>query len=160
MAAPSPGDPTAQAPEGISLGDGYQTLIHIASDPDISLWEKSVTPPGVEGGDPVETTTMRNTLWRTMRPRHLQTMTPMPFTGAYDPNVYDDILTVLNIDTTITVQFPDGSTLAFYGFVQTFEPAELTEGAQPEATVTIVPTNWDPVNNVEAGPAMAEVSGT
>ncbi len=40
------------------LDDGYQTLIEFAENPAIKLWEKSVTPPGIDGGDAIDTTTM------------------------------------------------------------------------------------------------------
>jgi hypothetical protein len=67
---------------------------------------------------------------------------------------------LINNETTITVHFPDGSTLAFYGYLKTFEPQEMTEGEQPEAECEFVVTNWDPANRVEAGPVMVEVAGT
>jgi len=158
MAAPTP---TARAtPSGIPLKDGYQTLITIASDTDISFWEKTVTPPGIEGGERVEQTTMHNTTWLTFRPQELADLTECTIVAAYDPDAYDEILAVLNVETTITVTFPDGSTLAFFGYLRTFTPSENARGSQPEATIVIGPTNWDSSNNVEAGPAMAEVEGT
>lgn len=158
MAAPTP---TARGtPSGIKLKDGYQSLITFAASTTISLWEKTVTPPGLDGGEPVVQTTMHNTQWRTMAPRALITMTPHTFTAAYDPAVYSSILSLLNVETTVTVTFKDGSTLAFYGFLQKFEPAAMSEGTQPEATVTICPTNFDYVNKVEAAPVLTSVSGT
>lgn len=162
MAAPSP---TARAtPEGLKLDDGFSTLVTIGAtvgaDTDIKLWEKTVTPPGVDGGDAIETTTMHNTTWRTMTPRSLVTLTEMTFNAAYDPDVYDEVVAMINVETTITVTFPDGSTLAFFGFLKSFDPGECAEGTQPEATVTIVPTNFDSANDVEAAPLMTEVAGT
>ena len=159
MAAPTPAG-AAGTPEGIKLDDGFSTKIHIDILDTLSIWEKVVTPPGMEGGDPVETSTMRNTKWRTFRPRHLLSLTPMTLVGAYDPNVFDDLIAILNVDATITVFYPDTSTLAFYGFAQTAESGDNTEGEQPEMTLTLVPTNWDPINNVEAGPVMTEAAGT
>ncbi len=157
----SPPTATArQTPLGIKIDDGHQTLVTFASDPDISLWEKSVTPPGEDGGDPIETTTMHNVTWRQMAARALRTLTPMTFTAAYDPIIYDSVAAIINLETTITVTFPDGSTLAFYGYLQKFEPGELVEGTQPEVTVTVVPTNSDPVDRTEQAPVLVEVSGT
>jgi hypothetical protein len=147
-------------PSGIKLKDGYSTLITFARDTDVGLWEKTVTPPGLDGGDSIEQTTMHNDDWRTFAPRSLVTLTEMSFVAAYDPNVYTSVLALVNVEDTITVTFPDGSTLAFYGYLKMFEPSELTEGEQPEATVTIVPTNWDPAGDVEAAPVMTSVAGT
>lgn len=147
-------------PAGITLKDGYQTLITIAADPDISFWEKTVQPPGLDGGDPIDTTTMHNSTWRTLSPRALITLTECTLTVAYDPDAYNQIQDVLNTETTFTVTFPDGSTLAFFGFLRLFEPQSAEEGAQPEANITIQPTNYDPVNKVEAGPVLFDVEGT
>lgn len=158
MAAPTP--TPRGTPTGIPLRDGYQALITFAASATICFWEKSVTPPGIDGGEPVDATTMHNVTWRVRRPRYLKTLTPMTTRVAYDPALYDDILSLCNVETTVTVSFTDGSTLAFYGFLQKFEPGEMVEGTQPEGSITIIPTNWDPVNAVEAAPVMTEVAGT
>lgn len=158
MAAPSP---TARGtPAGIKLSDGYQTLITFARFPTIAFWEKHVQPPGVDGGDKVEQTTMHNTAWRTFRPRHLITLTDSKVRVAYDPSALNNIISMINADDTITCRFPDGSTLAFYGYLKSFEPQECKEGEQPEADVMIVPTNYDATNNVEAAPFLTSVTGT
>ncbi len=151
---------TRQTPAGIKLADGYQSLITFANDPDISIWEKSITPPAVDGGDTIEQTTMHNSVWRTMKPRALATLADSTFTGAYDPDIYDEILAILNQEDTVTVTFPDGSTLAFFGYLRLFTPNELTEGEQPDAVVTITPTNIDPATQNEEGPVMTETVGT
>lgn len=145
MAAPTP---TARGtPSGKKLNDGFSSKITFATAPTVALWEKKVTPPGLDGGDPIETTTMFNVTLRTMANRQLKTMTNMTFTAAYDPICYTTLLGLVNVPTTITVKFPDGSTVAFFGYLQKFEPGELSEGAQPEATCTIVPTNTDTTGN-------------
>jgi len=158
MADPSPTARTT--PGGINLQDGYSTKITLAADSDISFWEKTVTPPGIDGGDAIEQTTMHNTTWRTFRPRSLATLTECVLTALYDPDVYDEILAVLNKETTITVTFSDGSTLAFFGYLRLFELGDHVEGDPPECTITIQPTNYDATNDVEAGPVMDEVAGT
>ncbi len=158
MAAPTP--VVRATPRGIALQDGYQTLITLTLDTDIEFWEKTVKPPGVDGGDTVETRTMHNTTWETFAPRNLKTMTECTTRVAWDPILYTNIVTAINRKDTITVIFADGSTVAFYGYVKAFEPADVEEGTQPEADVTIQPTNWDHVNNVEAGPAVSSVAGT
>lgn len=158
MAAPTP--TVRQTPAGIKLDDGHATLVTFAADPDVSFWEKQVKPPGVDGGDPVNTSTMHNVTYSTTAPRTLKTLTAGATTVAYDPAVLTQIVALINVRTTITLTFPDGSTWAFYGFLKSFEPNELQEGNQPEATVNYVPTNYDPTNHVEAGPAVASVAGT
>lgn len=154
-------------PTGIKLDDGYQTIIHFAEDPNVSLWEKSVKPPGLDAGDPIDTTTMRNATWRTQSPRALVTLTEMTIVAAYDPVMYDRAVGdlggavspggypgLLNVPTTITVEFPDSTKLAFYGYMRLFEPQDHEEGTQPTANVTIVPTNQDPSDGSEQPPVI------
>ncbi len=156
------GAPTTTArstPLGIKLDDGYSTKIACAADSDISFWERSVTPPGLDGGELIDTTTMHNTTYRTFSPRSLATMTPMTCSAAYDPDAYDEILAILNLNREWTVTFPDGSTLDFWGALIRFEPGELVEGTFPEATITIGPTNQDN-DGAEQAAVMTEVAGT
>lgn len=159
MAAPTT---TARAtPAGIKMDDGFSTVIAFSRDVDVSFWEKTVTPPGIDGGDAIETTTMHNDIWRTMAPRRLKTLTDASITVAYDPAVFTQILdNLINQEGSITIHFPDGSTLDFYGYLKTFEPGENTEGEQPEATITIVPTNQDPTTGSEEPPILTSVAGT
>src|SRR5688572_8154423 len=141
MAAPTP--TARQTPSGIMLRDGHSSLVTIGADPDCSVWEKTVNPPGVDGGDSIEQTTMHNDDWRTFAPRSLKTLTESTFKASYDPIYFTQLLLLINVRTTITITWREGSTLAFYGYLKAFIPDELAEGTQPEATVTILPTNWD-----------------
>ena len=141
MAAPNPTPPNV--PFGAHLRDGFKTRITFGDDVGVSLWEKTVKPPGLDGGDKIEQSTMRNTLLRTYHPRSLITMTDLTMTCAYDPFIFLDILDLVNVNQVITVTFPDNSTVAFWGFLKSVEPNDHTEGEQPEVTVTICPTNVD-----------------
>lgn len=67
---------------------------------------------------------------------------------------------MVNVEQTITITFPDGSTLAFYGFMKSFEPDNLEEGTFPIATVAFVPTNADPTTGDEEAPVLTSVAGT
>jgi hypothetical protein len=158
MAAPTP--TARQTPTNFPLKDGFSSKVTLASNPTINFWEKGVQAPGIDGGEPIEQTTMFNTAWRTMRSRSLKTLTTHTITAAFDPAVLTDAVAAVNKEDTITVSFSDGATIAFYGYLQKIEIQEMTEGAQPQATVTIVPTNFDPTNHVEAGPVVAAVPGT
>ena len=157
MAAPTP--TTRVTPDGIKLDDGYQTLVTFEADTNISFWEKSINPPGLDGGETNDTTTMHNVTYRTSAPRALKTMTEMTITAAYDPDLYDEALALINVETVITVTFPDGSTLAFWGYLRVFAPSEVAEGSQPECSLTIQPTNQD-TDGAEQAAVMTEVAGT
>ena len=159
MAAPATTDRVA--PVGILLEGGFSSVIAFERDPNVSFWEKSVQPLGMDGGDPVDNTTMHNTLFRTLSPRVLILSTEMALVVAYDPIVLDQIRDhLLNQAGSITVHWPEGSTVDFFGYLRTFVPQPMEEGNPIEANITIQPTNWDPVNHVEQGPVVTEVAGT
>jgi len=162
MADPSTITPVA--PDGIDLKDGYQTLIGFGEDTNISLWIKEVTPPGVEGGEPIDTTTMHNSTYITKIAQALIDLEPVSAVVGYDPDAYDECIAICNkddsSDSSFTIQFPDGSTLDCWGYLRSFKAQRLARGTYPLADIVLVPTNWDPVNRLEAGPVMTEVAGT
>ena len=136
-------------------GDGYQTFIDFDEDLLSSglvvltdeMAEKEITPPGVAGGGANDASTMRNELWRTMSPKSLRTLTPCTAVVAYDPELYREMEAMININQLITITFPDGSTLKFWGWIDDFSPGASVEGSQPTATITIIPSNQDGDNN-------------
>ena len=133
------------------LNDGHATLIAFSENSNVLFWEKDVTPPGVDGGGEIDTTTMHNTVWRTKVPKALKTLTDAPFNAAYDTAVYDQIIAMTNINQLITITFSDGSTLAFWGWLNAFQPGALVEGEQPSADITIMASNLNG-SEVETGP--------
>ena len=133
------------------MDDGYQTLITFADNPSVKMYEKGVQPPGMEGGGANDTTTMRNTTWRTRSPKKLKTLTDSELTVAYDAAVYPEIVAMLNENQQITITFEDASTLVFWGWIDEFSPDESVEGEQPEASVTIIPSNQND-SGVETAP--------
>ena len=141
-------------PGGTKLGDGYQSLIAFAADADVSLWEKTVTPPGITVGGSVDTTTMRNTAWRTKAPKKLKELSDMSLTASYDPAVYNDIVAMVGVNQSITVTFPDGQSLTFYGWLDSFTPSEISEGEQATADITVVCGNQD-TDGAEIAPVTA-----
>ena len=163
MAAPTP---TARVtPTGFKMPDGWQTFITFAAFPSLNIWEKAVKPPGVDGKEAIDTTTMHNKVWRTFDARHLKTLTEVTASCGYDPDVYNQIIGtvgvtgLINNPQSITLTFPEHTTGAFWGYCMKFEVKEHKEGEFPEADVSVMPTNWDPVNFVEAGPVFT-LAGT
>lgn len=135
------------------LDDGHSTKVTFADFPSVEFWEKEVTPPGVEGGGAVDTTTMHNTTWRTRNAKKLKTLTSGSFTAAYDPDVLTTINLMINVNQLITVTLPDGKAWQFWGWVDVFAPQALVEGEQPEAEVTIEPSNQN-ASGVETAPVV------
>ncbi len=128
--------------------DGFSTTIGFslaASGVILStlLKEKGVTPPGVSAGGENDTSTMRNTKYRTKQPKSLLTLMNSSFEAAYDPAVLDEIIAIAGQNQLITITFPDASTWVFWGWIDEFVPNQNVEGEQPTASVTIIPGNQD-----------------
>lgn len=158
MAAPTASVRTI--PVGYKMPDGFKTVISFASNTGIQFWEITVKPPGADGGDPIETTTMHNVLYRTKDTKSLKTLTECTVTAMYDPDVLPGLWQLINAPTSITIKFPDNAKMIFYGYLQKYEVNEHKEGEPPTLTLSIVPTNWDPTNKVEAAPVFTASVGT
>ena len=158
MAAPTLS--TRGTPSAPKLKDGFSTKISFSANTTVVFYEKDVKPPGMDGGPEIDNTTMLNTSVTTKRAQALINYESIQTKVAYHPSVYGagQVLSLINQEGSVTVQFPDGATLTFYGYLQKFEPSPLVKGSQPEAEITIVVTNWDPVNNVEVAPVYVNVA--
>lgn len=133
------------------IDDGHSTRLSFAADSTVKFYEKTVTPPGIDAGGPIDTTTMHNTTYRTKSPKALLDITNAALTVAYDPATYPEILALAGVNNLITVTFPDGDTVAFWGWLDKFTPGELVEGEQGTADIEIVVSNVNG-SNVETAP--------
>lgn len=137
------------------LKDGFKTLISLngtgAGAVPTTLIEIEITPPGIEGGGKIDFTHMRRTRWRGFAPKQLATMSDMKATVTYDPQAYTAALAAIQINQTITVTFPDGHGITFWGFLDEFKPGALKDGDRPTAEITICPTMTNNVS-VEVAP--------
>ena len=129
--------------EEVRIDDGHATLITLQNLPTVKIYEKEVTPPGYNGGGPVDITTMRNTEWRTQSPKKLKTATGISMTVAYASEVLPLIKAQINVNQQVTVQYPDGSTIVIWGWINEFTPSTHVEGEQPTASMTIEASNHD-----------------
>lgn len=145
---------------GFPMDAGYQIQISFAVNTAVSFWEKDVTPPGLNGEKAIDTTTQFNTTWRTHAARKLKTLTDGSASVAYDPRALSQTQSMINVNTSVTVHFPDLSTLSFYGYLESFIPESMDEAKHPMAKIKIQPTNWDPTNHVEQGPVYTRPPGT
>jgi hypothetical protein len=134
---------------GGRIDDGFSTLVSFASNPGLLLWIKTVKPPGMIGGGKVATTTMHNNRIRTFSPKQLIEFTDGEMKAAYDPQVYAQIPSVMQVLDDITVTFADNSTLTFSGWLEEFQPDDITEGEQPVASVKFCTAGQDENGNEE-----------
>jgi len=144
------------------MTDGYQTTISFSSSElssasvlTLVMHEKEVTIPGIDGGDAIDTTTMRNSTWRTFAERQLKTLLAGGLSVAWDPALYDEMSAMINDRQLMTITLPDTATFAFWGHVKSFTPNTHTEGTQPMADVEIIPGNQN-ASGTETAPVMTE----
>jgi hypothetical protein len=130
-------------PTGNRLRDGFPSTISFTTPSNISFWEKEVTPVGLDGGGPNDTTNMRNTAYRTKQPKKLKTGDDVTIKAQYDPKVLNDIVAAINVNQLLTITMPDLSLQKVWGWMDKFKPDALREGETPEATVTFVISNQD-----------------
>lgn len=150
MAAPSPTARTT--PAGRKMDNGYKITVTIGVDPDISVWEKTITPPGLDQGDMIDTTTQHNADGvRSMAFRAFTTITEGSMEVGFNENYLTQIKSVIGVNTTLTFTLPNLGTIAAFGGVRTFEPTGLTDGEHPTATMALAITNTDPeTGDIEA----------
>jgi len=125
------------APNQLRLDDGFSTTIELSNLPSIRLFEKEVTPVGYSGGAKIDTTTMRNVVYKTGAPRRLKELTKMTGVVAYATEALPQIWDQINVNQLVIVRFPDGSAVRFWGWLSDFAPATHKEGEQPTATITV-----------------------
>lgn len=136
------------------LTDGHPTRVTfyaLGTGVTLLAKEKEVTPPGFDGGGENDTTTFRNEVFRTRQPKKLITLTNGSLTVQYDPAIYDQILSLINVNGVIRTDFSDGSAIEFWGWLNNFTPNNIVEGAMPTAACTIIASNQDDSGN-EIGP--------
>jgi hypothetical protein len=145
------------------LQDGHSTIISFANDPAVKFKEVGVTPPGISGGGANDFTNMRNVTWRTKAPKKLKSMDDMSGEVQYDPAVYDSgsgangVVDMINVNQLITVTFPDGDTVAFWGWLDNFAPNQAQEGEPPTANITVICSNING-SGVETAPVHTAAS--
>lgn len=133
------------------MDDGHATLITLENDPIIKLFEKEVTPPSLQAGGPIDTTTMRNIAMRTQSPKKLKTLGQVTATCAYASITMEAIYVQLGVNQRMTITYPDGARYRFWGWLDSFTPGAHTEGEQPTAEVVFQPSNHNN-NDEEAAP--------
>ena len=143
------------------LTQGHGTKIYFTTTPILWFEEKSITPPAIDGGEPINTTvdvagTQRVSL---SAPRAKVKMgTNINLTVAYDPRVYNfysELNRAIGLNQYIRCQFPDNSQLRFLGWIQSFSASAMQEGEQPEASVSITISNFNLDTNSPEAPVFS-----
>jgi len=116
------------------LTDGHATRVKLVTG-NIVFYEKSVTPGGTEGGDPIDITTNDNTSQKSQAPRSITSPTSTSATVSYDKADKVAAEARINVLDTVLVTYPDDTTNIRAGWLRSFIPNEMSEGEQPTAAV-------------------------
>lgn len=166
--------PTVSArvlPNAPFMKEGFRVQLSFGLAPNFCLWEIDIKPPDIDGQEEIDTTTQFNAgglvsgavltpPLRTFYPRAVAKLSNVEGMYAYPSKAYEDVWLVLNVLQSITIHFPNGDQLVFWGHLKAFKPEALKEGDFPKANCAIVVDNWDPANNVQAVPIFLPISGT
>lgn len=157
-AAPTP--TARQKPaSGYYIADGYPSRITFGNKPNIAFFEIEVQGPGVDGGDKIAATSMLNDGIRTYDPPTLYDITPTEGTAKYDPDVWPDLISNINKLQVFTYEWPDGSTVCWWGWLRKAVPQKNREKELPKLDFTIEPSNHD-LSYAEQVPVFTPAAGT
>lgn len=132
--------------------DGFSTIIAFAAISTPTFKEKEVNPPGVDMGDKIDISTMRNAAWKTFVARKLKELTEFTVVCSYDAAFMGDANTNAGVNTLCTITFPDTATYVFYAYIKKWDPKTSKSGDQPEGTLTIQPTLVHSTTGAETAP--------
>jgi len=121
-----------------SKKDGFGVRITLETS-GVTFKEKSVTPPGIEGQDPVDVTNNSKASFREKYARALKEITPASGSVEYDASQLAAINGAVNVHQFVRLDFEEGDALGFYGFLRNFVPDEMTDGEAPTAALELVP---------------------
>lgn len=127
-------------PVGVTLVIGSAAICYV-----------SLGSVGFASRDIIDATCLSNTEFITKQPQKLKESNDVPFTGFYDPTKYTAVENEINDNQLLSLVIPAVGTLAFWGFLQSFEISESGVGDAWQASGNIVITNMND-SGVETGP--------
>ncbi len=136
------------------LVDGFRTWLTFSIQPNLAVFEKTVTPWGMDRGEKIDQTTMHTVAYRTAWPKSLSEVTDIQATCAYSVRALRTLDIMIGINQSITITYPDFRQSSIWGFLRSFITAEHKEGEQPEINLVICATNIDGIALLESGPNM------
>ena len=116
-----------------------------------TLYCKSMALPGIEGGDPIDVTSLQTTKFTAKVPGDLGNIPDLTLSAMFDPSDYTKVMAVVNSARTITFTLAattntalngvgnrtEAKTISAYGWVCDFIPQDAKTGEVPEAQLKL-----------------------
>jgi len=115
--------------------DGYNIRISLVNQ-GITVYEKNVTPDGVEGGDPINITTNDNGDFQSFAPRSRKQRTPSQSEVTYNETDLDALDAAVDQSDDILIVWPDDTTRLQSGWLRSNIANQTSEGEQPTTNLT------------------------
>ncbi len=117
------------------IEEGHGLRYSLASG--LLLEEVSISPPGVKGSGPKNTTTHANSTVQTKAPGKLPEITDLGGTVVISKGTLAAAMSVVLVNQSITVTYPGGGTHVVWGWLEEVIPGPFTSNGQPTATIKI-----------------------
>ena len=113
--------------------------------------------PGVDGGEPIDVTTLCNTAWITKQAPKLKEVPNWTASLLYIASEYDNIIALINVNSVCVITVPTVATITFYGYIKSFIPQQTGKGAVASANAEFVVSCVKTTDSAETGPVVAEI---
>lgn len=127
--------------------DGYAAGLIVGTATPIVLPVVHVTPPASKGGSPVKQTTMQNQWAHTQLPAVLKEIGSSSVTVAYSSVTLAALYAAQNQNVILTLVWPTGKRLRWWGWIRDIDPQQLAIGTRPEANLTLEASNLNSEGN-------------
>ncbi len=111
----------------------------------------TITPPGWDGGEAIDTTTLGNVKYRTKMAPTLIDIGAMSFTAEMDPAKIHDA--PINLPGVIVITIPDIGTWTLQGYLKSITGDQMQVGERATCSGEIVITNTGSDGATETGPS-------
>lgn len=118
------------------------------------LVEQKLTPAGADARGGINMTSLRNLRRTTHAPKQLIEFTPMKVTCFFDPVLITVYNAILGFNQLISTRFSDSSVVTDYGWLDKFQPHEMSEGGECLADCEFI-FSGVPVNGQQQALAIA-----
>lgn len=119
------------------MDDGFSTVLSFANLPDIKMYERELVLPALKGGGGKDTTNMRQLAHRSQTEDILRSVSSFTVTAAFATDAFADAKLQLGINQLISLIFPDGLQMQFYGWMEEFTPQKFVEGELALVAITV-----------------------